>query len=91
MSIVLKFSFVVFITFYLSSSVKIKDDVNECDYFLQIVQTMMLYRLMCVNRFPFHTVIHHTFPLILLFCSFLFSVFNVTCLTAFSVMLYIKL
>lgn len=52
--------------------VKIKDDVNECDYFLQNVQIMMLYRLMGVNRFPFHTVIHYVFLLVLLFCSFQF-------------------
>lgn len=71
--------------------VKIKDDVNECDYFLQNVQTMILYRLKCVNRFLFHTVMHYMFLLVLLFCSFLFSVFNVTYLTAFSEMLYIKL
>lgn len=74
---------------YLSSMVKIKDYVNECDYFLQNVQIMMLYRLMCVNRF--HTVIHDGFLLVLLFCSFLVSVFNVTNLTASSEMLYIKL
>lgn len=85
MSIVLKFSFVVFITFYLLSTVIIKDDVNECDYFLHNVQNMM-YRLMHVNRFPFHTLIHYTFPLVLL----VFFVFGVTYLTAFSVM-YIKL
>lgn len=90
MSITSKFSFVIFvITLYLSSVVKIKDDVNECDYFLRNVQIMMLYRLMCVNRF--HTVILYSFLLVLLFCSFLVSVFNVTYLTAFSEMLYIKL
>lgn len=52
--------------------VKIKDYVNECDYFLQNVQTMMLYRLMCVNRFPFHTVIQYTSGFALLF----FSIFS---------------
>lgn len=90
MNITSDFSFVIFvITLYLSSMVKVKDYVNECDYFLQNVQIMMLYRLMCVNRF--HTVIHYSFLLVLLFCSFLVSVFNVTNLTAFSEMLYIKL
>lgn len=90
MSITSNFSFVIFvITLYLSSMVKIKEYVNECDYFLQNVQIMMLYRLMCVNRF--HTVIHYSFLLVLLFCSFLVSVFNVTNLTAFSERLYIKL
>lgn len=57
MDIALEFSFVVVITFNLLSAVTIKDDVNECDYFLQTVQNMM-YRLMRVNRFPFHTLIH---------------------------------
>lgn len=68
MSIALKFSFLLFITFYLLSTVIINDDVNECDYFLQNVQNMIMYRLMHVNRFPFHTLIHYTFPLVLLSC-----------------------
>lgn len=75
MNITSYFSFAFFvITLYLSSMVKNKDDVNECDYFLQNVQIMMLYRLMCVNRFHnrFHSLKFYSGLALLFFSGFSF-------------------